>query len=178
MWWSEWPSIWHILLVGSTAYATLVVLLRITGKRTLGKLNAFDLVATIALGSVLASAVTSPEQSWALAVAAMLVLIGAQFIVAQVTTWLPRGRWFVTAEPTLVVRHGEVLQDALRRARLTQGELAQAVRSAGVGSLRDVGAVVLETDGSLSVIPATAVADGSCLVGVTHWSRPRTGGAR
>ncbi len=97
--------------------------------------------------------------------------------MAQVTTWLPRGRWFVTAEPTLVVRHGEILHDALRRARLTRGELDQAVRSAGVGCLHELGAVVLETDGSLSVVPATAVADGSCLVGVTGWSHRSTDAA-
>lgn len=178
MWWSDWPAIWHVLLVGLAAYATLVLLLRMTGKRTLGKLNAFDLVATIALGSVLASAVTSPDQPWVLAVVAMLVLIGAQFAVAQVTTWLPRGRWFVTAEPTLVVRRGEILQDAMRRARLTRGELDQAVRSSGLGGLHDLGAVVLETDGSLSVVPEAAVADGSCLVGVTGWSRADTDGRR
>ncbi len=174
MWWSPWPSIWHILLVGFAAYVTLVVLLRITGKRTLSKLNAFDLVATIALGSVLASAVTNPDQSWALAVMAMLVLLGAQFVVAQVTTWLPHGRWLVTAAPTLVVRHGEVLQDALRGARLTRGELDQAVRSSGIGSFRDVAAVVLETDGSLSVVPASAVSDASCLAGVPQWQDPGT----
>lgn len=174
MWWSEWPSIWHIVLVGAAAYVSLVMLLRTTGKRTLGKLNAFDLVATIALGSVLATAVTSPDQPWAVAVVGMLVLVGAQFVVAQVTTWLPQGRWFVTAQPTLVVRHGEILNDALHRARLTRGELDQAVRSAGVGSVHDLGAVVLETDGSLSVVPTSAVADGSCLAGVTGWSRKST----
>ena len=169
MWLADWSVILRILLVGVAAYATLVVLLRLSGKRTLGKLNAFDFVATVALGSVLATAVLDPQTSWLAALTAMAVLVGAQFVVARVTTWLPRGRWFVNASPTLVVREGRVLEEELRRVRLTRGELDQALRSGGQGSVTQVAAVVLEPDGSLSVIPRSALGDGSSLLHVTGW---------
>jgi uncharacterized membrane protein YcaP (DUF421 family) len=169
MWLSEWSVVLRILLVGVAAYATLVVLLRVSGKRTLGKLNAFDFVTTVAIGSVLATAVLDPQTTWMAALTAMAVLVGAQFVVAQVTTWLPRGRWFVNASPTLVVRDGQVLDEQLRQVRLTRGELDQAVRAAGQGSLALVAAVVLEPDGSLSVVPSSALGDGSSLRDVTGW---------
>jgi uncharacterized membrane protein YcaP (DUF421 family) len=169
MWLADWSVVVRILLVGSAAYVSLVVLLRVSGKRTLGKLNAFDFVVTVAFGSVLATAVLDPDTAWVSAVSAMAVLVGAQFVVAQVTTWLPRGRWFVNASPTLVVRDGEVLEDQLRRVRLTHGELAQALRAQGQGSVSSVAAVVLEPDGSLSVVPESAVGDGSSLGDVDGW---------
>lgn len=169
MWLDEWSVVLRILLVGVAAYVTLVVLLRVSGKRTLGKLNAFDFVATVALGSVLATAVLDPQTTWLAALSAMAVLVGAQFVVARVTTWLPRGRWFVNASPTLVVRQGRVLEDELRRVRLTRGELDQALRSGGQGSVTQVAAVVLEPDGSLSVIPGSALGDASSLRDVTGW---------
>ncbi len=169
MWLAEWSVILRILLVGVAAYATLVVLLRVSGKRTLGKLNAFDFVATVALGSVLATAVLDPQTTWLAALTAMAVLVGAQFVVARVTTWLPRGRWFVNASPTLVVREGQVLADELARVRLTRGELDQALRAQGQGSVEQVAAVVLEPDGSLSIVPRSALGDGSSLQDVTGW---------
>jgi uncharacterized membrane protein YcaP (DUF421 family) len=113
--------------------------------------------------------VLDPQTTWMAALTAMAVLVGAQFVVAQVTTWLPRGRWFVNASPTLVVRDGQVLDEQLRQVRLTRGELDQAVRAAGQGSLALVAAVVLEPDGSLSVVPSSALGDGSSLRDVTGW---------
>jgi uncharacterized membrane protein YcaP (DUF421 family) len=51
MWFSTWSDLTRILLVGAAAYVTLVVILRTSGKRTLAKLNAFDLVVRVALAS-------------------------------------------------------------------------------------------------------------------------------
>lgn len=103
MWFETWPAVLRIVLVGAASYVTLVILLRLVGKRVLAKLNAFDLVVTVALGSMLASAVLSQDVRYVDAVSGMVLLIGLQWLVARVTTWLPRGRWLVNAEPTLVV---------------------------------------------------------------------------
>lgn len=169
MWFDSWSSVLRILLVGAATYVTLVVLLRLGGKRVLAKLNAFDLVVTVALGSMLASAVLSKDVRFADALTGMALLIGAQWFVARLTSWLPGGRMFVNAEPTLLVREGEVIQAALSRARLTRGEVLQAVRSSGQGGLDRVAAVVLEPDGTLSVVPTSAKGDGRALTDVPQW---------
>jgi uncharacterized membrane protein YcaP (DUF421 family) len=170
VWFDSWSAVVRILLVGGASYVALVVLLRLGGKRTLAKLNAFDLVATVALGSILAAAVLSKDVRYVDALAGMLVVITAQWLVSRVTSWLPGGRWFVNAEPTLVLRDGRVLDDVLTRVRLTRGEVLQAVRSTGHGGLDEIGAVVLEPDGTLSVVARSSVGDGEALAEVPRWS--------
>lgn len=129
-----------------------MVVLRISGKRTLLKMNAFDLVITVALGSTLASAVLDAGVPLAESVVAFAALAALQSIVAYAQTRSPRIDALVKSEPRLVVRDGRPLPGALRAERLTESEVRQAVRASGRGSLEEVAAVVLETDGSLSVI--------------------------
>lgn len=163
MWWlSSGTDLLRIVAVGAAAYVSLVVILRLSGKRTLAKLNAFDLVVTVALGSTLATIVLSSQVSWAEGVVALALLAGLQMVVAAVTSRVG-GRAALTAEPTLLLRDGRLLEQALHDQRMTPAEVRQAVRASGMGDLGAVGAAVLETDGSLSVIPASRMGDGSAL---------------
>lgn len=163
---SGWDSLLRTLVVGVLAYVALVVFLRIAGKRTLAKMNAFDLVVTVALGSTLATVLLARDVALAEGALAFALLIGLQFAV----TWSSvRARWvrrLATGEPLMLLYCGEFLPAALRQARVTEDEVRAAVRSAGVDSLNKVRAVVLETDGSLSVVRRGEGGNGSSLVGV------------
>jgi uncharacterized membrane protein YcaP (DUF421 family) len=148
----DWSGIIRTILVGSMAYATLVVFLRISGKRTLSKLNAFDLVVTVALGSTLSAIILQESVALAEGATALALLIFLQFFV---TFWSVRSQKFakaVRAEPTLLVRNGDLCVEAMRRQRVTPDEARSAVRAAGGNDLADVKAVILESDGTLSVI--------------------------
>jgi uncharacterized membrane protein YcaP (DUF421 family) len=171
MWFDSLSDIGRVLAVGASAYVALLVVLRLSGKRTLAKLNAFDLVVTVALGSTLATILLSSDVSYAEGVVALALLALLQFLVAWFTSRWPVLRAVVTAEPTLLLRDGQVIPEALREQRVGIEEVRQAVRSTGSGDLATVGAVVLETDGSLSVIPAEKLGDGSTLVGVRGTDR-------
>lgn len=163
MWFDSWSDVVRVLLVGPASYLTVVLVLRASGKRTLSKLNAFDLVVTVALGSTLATIFLSKDVSWAEGAVALVVLAVLQLVVAALTSRLPVARRVVTAGPTLLLREGRMLDDALRSARLTGAEVRQAVRGSGIGDLREVAAVVLESDGSLSVIARERAGDLSAL---------------
>jgi len=152
MWFDSWSDVLRILLVGMSGYAALVVLLRLSGKRTLAKLNAFDFVITVALGSTLATIVLDSSTSLVDGVVALVLLVLLQLVVAVVTARLPWLRTVVTSGPTVVLLDGEPRPEVMRRHRLTLDELHQAVRSTGRGDLNSLAAVVLETDGTLSVI--------------------------
>ncbi|QIB65330.1 DUF421 domain-containing protein [Kineobactrum salinum] len=147
-----WSSLVRTLTVGIMAYVVLVVFLRISGKRTLSKLNAFDLVVTVALGSTLATVLLNKSVPLSDGILAFALLIGLQLIV----TWLSvRVRWLrqiVTGEPLLLLYRGEFIPASLRHARVTEDEVRSAVRASAILSLEEVEAVVLETDGSLSVV--------------------------
>ena len=169
-----WEPLLRTVVLGVLGYAAMVALLRVSGRRTLSKMNAFDFVVTIALGSMLASVVLSRQVSLAQGVLGFAVLIGLQFAVTWVgvrVTWVRR---VVTGEPALLFHRGEYLPDALRRTRVRKEELRAAVRSEGFADLRQVHAVVLETDGSFSVLPEPAHGATSSLDGV---SPPAQGGA-
>lgn len=166
MWFHTWSDIVRVLAVGTAAYLTLVVVLRLSGKRTLAKLNAFDFVVTVALGSTLATILLNSTVSWAEGAAALLALAGLQLIVALGASRLPVLRGVLTARPTLLVRDGVLLGDAMASQRVGVAEVRQAVRTSGHGALSAIGAVVLETDGSLSVIPSGEVGDGWALADV------------
>src|SRR5690606_19709687 len=94
------------LVVGVLAYVSLIFFLRATGKRTLSKMNAFDFVVTVALGSTLATILLSMDVSLAQGCLAMALLIGLQYVI----TWSSvRMRWIrrtVTGEPTLLFYRG------------------------------------------------------------------------
>ncbi|MBI9114172.1 DUF421 domain-containing protein [Sanguibacter suaedae] len=163
MWFDTWSDIVRVLAVGAAAYVTLVLVLRVSGKRTLAKLNAFDLVVTVALGSTLATILLSADVSWAEGAVALVLLAVLQIVVSWSSAHLPGGRSVVTARPTTVLRDGRILHDAMRDQRLTEADVRQAVRSSGNGGLDTIAAVVLESDGTLSVVPSSSLGDGSAL---------------
>ncbi len=173
MWFDSWSDIFRVLAVGAAAYLTLVLILRISGKRTLAKLNAFDLVVTVAFGSTLATILLSSDVSWAEGVAALGALTALQFLIASATSHVPGARSVVTSRPTLLLRDGTLLEGAMRSQRVSHEEVCQAVRANGSGDLSSVAAVVLETDGSFSVIDAGRRGDGSALTHVTGWEPAR-----
>ena len=163
MWFDSWADVLRIILVGSAAYATLVIVLRVSGKRTLGQLNAFDFVVTVALGSILATILLSTDVSWTEGAAAFLLVATLQFLVAWVSARWPRARAAFTSRPVLLLADGELRRDALLQNRLTESEVRQAVRSTGSGDLSSIAAVILETNGELSVIPSAKLGSGSAL---------------
>ncbi|MBF59250.1 DUF421 domain-containing protein [Halomonas sp. FeN2] len=163
---NSWGSLLRIVIVGVLAYATLVLFLRLSGNRTLSKMNAFDLIVTVALGSTLATVLLSKDVALVDGAVALALLISLQFII----TWTSvRFRWvrrLVTGEPLMLLYQGEFLLTSLRQARVTQDEVLSAIRSSGLSDVTRVEAVVLETDGSLSVVKRQAESRQSSLEGV------------
>jgi uncharacterized membrane protein YcaP (DUF421 family) len=139
-------------LLGTVSYAALIAMLRVTGKRTLAQMNAFDFIVTVALGSTLSAILVSPEVSLAQGILALGLLVGLQFVVTFGTVRLGWLRRVVKNEPRILLYRGEMLDDALRRERVAPAEVRQAVRARGHLSVEHVHAVVLETDGTFSVI--------------------------
>lgn len=152
MFYDDSTGLLRVLVVGTIAYAALVLMLRVSGNRTLSKMSAFDLVVTVALGSTLSSIIISQDVALAEGIVALALLIALQFSV----TWLSvRASWVqkvVKSEPVLLLFGGDMLADAMRRARVTDVEVLAAIREQGIAGPDQVAAVVLETDGTLSVV--------------------------
>jgi uncharacterized membrane protein YcaP (DUF421 family) len=163
MFFDNWFGLLRVLVVGTLAYASLVLLLRVSGKRTLSKMNAFDLVVTVALGSTLATVLLTQDVALLEGVLAFGLLIGLQLAITWLSVRSERVQGLVKARPRLLVHRGRLLSDALRAERVTREEIGAALRAQGVGELEAADAVVLETDGTFSVLQrlggATAMAN-------------------
>lgn len=146
---------WQVLktvVLGTASYAALIAMLRVSGKRTLSQMNAFDFVVTVALGSTLSAILVSPEVSLTQGVVALGLLVGLQFVVTFVVVRAPWAAGVVKNRPRLLLYRGELLDDALRDERVVAEEVRQAIRNSGALSVQSVHAVILETDGSFSVV--------------------------
>lgn len=153
MFFQEWENIFRTIVVGLLAYVSVILFIRISGKRTLAKLNAFDLVVTVALGSTLSSVLLQKSISLAQGVTALGLLIALQYLVTFLSVRSTRFAKLVRSQPSLLARHGIFYGDAMVRQRLTEDEVLSAVRAQGLQGLENVEAVILESDGSLSIIP-------------------------
>ena len=164
MFFAGWEPLVRILFVGVPTYLLVLAMLHFGGKHSLAKTNAYGLVVTVALGSALASAVLTEQVTLVDGVFAIGMLLGLQYTMSTIISrWHGAGN-ALTQRPTLLVRHGRLLRDVMRRERVTESEVLAAVRKHGQCTLEKIGAVVLETDGSFSVLDTlgahpTALAD-------------------
>jgi uncharacterized membrane protein YcaP (DUF421 family) len=168
-----WYSLLKVLVVGVAAYVTLVLFLRVSGKRTLSKMNAFDLIVTVALGSTLATVILSKGVTLADGALAFALLIALQFAITWLSVRVGAVERLVKSDPKLVLLRGELLRDAMRSERVVEGEARQAVRASGHASLESVEAVVLETDGSFSVIGRSDADSATAIKQIGNWPSAR-----
>lgn len=146
----------RVVLISALAYGWLVLVLRVAGKRSLSKLNAFDLVVTVALGSTLATVLLTKDVAFVEGALAFCMLAGLQWLVSRLSVSSHRFNGLVRSQPKLLMENGGYRESAMTQERITPAEVDAAIRNAGVARLEDVAAVVLETDGSMSVIRRTS----------------------
>lgn len=156
-------SLLRILVVGIVAYTGLVVLLRASGKRTLSKMNAFDFIVTVALGSTLATVMLNKSIALADGLLAFFLLIFLQYAITWLSVRYRPVSNLVKSTPTLLVYRGQMLRSMMRRERIDEDELVAVVRQNGLLSLEAAGAIVLETDGSLTLLKDVAGVDADAL---------------
>ncbi len=156
MFFDNWFGLLRVLVITPLAYLALITLLRVSGKRTLSKMNAFDFIITVALGSTFATVILSGDVALLEGVTAFFMLIGSQFVITWLSVRSQTVKRLVKSEPSLLFHQGDFLHRAMRRERVTQEEVLAAVREKGQASLGEVGAVVLETDGTFSILSSTS----------------------
>lgn len=152
MWFDDWASLGQIIVKAVVGFGVLVVLLRIAGKRAITKLNAFDLVLVFTVGSILATTILNTQTTISEGALALIMLVGLQWLSAFFATRSAGFRALIKSEPTLLAYDGRMLKGNMRRERIAEVELQAALRSHGVHDLSETRAVVLETEGDISVL--------------------------
>jgi uncharacterized membrane protein YcaP (DUF421 family) len=144
---------YEIVLRTFVVYMTVLVLLRVAGKRELGQMTPFDLVVILVIANAVQNAMTGGDNSLIGGILAAGTLTVVNIAVGRWGTRVPVFRRLVASEPTLLLRDGKPMQAALDKERIDVEELEMAARQHGIADLKDVTAAVLEEDGSISIIP-------------------------
>jgi uncharacterized membrane protein YcaP (DUF421 family) len=148
----NWSKVGRSLVLAAFAYLCLVVLLRIAGKRTLSKMNVFDFVFVVALGSTLASTILNSNTTLADGVVAFAALMSLQILMSWLCVTSHTVDHWINGEPTLLMHNGNFLNEAMKRERVTREEILAAIRNTHVKTFDEIDSVVLETDGTFSIV--------------------------
>ena len=137
-------------------YFGLLVLLRLSGRRTLAQLTTFDFVVFLIIGGTIPRALLGQDYSItnAFIVVVTLLLLDVGFSLIERDS--PTFSKLVNGTPMIVVEQGRLLHDRVRKARLTEAEILAAARSThGLERLDQIKFAILEATGEISIIPAT-----------------------
>ena len=136
-------------------YVFLVVVLRLAGKKELGQLSVLELVLVLVIANAVQNAMVGSNVSVWGGMIAVATLIATDRVLRWLRDRSPRLERAFEGEPTLLVRDGRPLPEALRREGIDAEELARALREHGFLDVGEVRAAVLEVDGTVSVVPIT-----------------------
>ena len=145
-------SLIDVALRTAIVYLFLIVAIRISGKREVGQMSVLELIVVLIISDAVQNSMVGDNTSIWGGLVAVVVLLGLDFILRELSRRSRRLRVAVEGEPRLIVRGGRVLDRALREEGLDIHDLKSAVRAHGVARIEDVDQAVLETDGTISVI--------------------------
>ncbi|HKR55896.1 MAG TPA: YetF domain-containing protein [Gemmatimonadales bacterium] len=142
----------NIALRTTVVYLAVLVGLRLTGKRQLGQLSAFDFVLLLIIANAVQNAMVGPDTSLIGGLVAAAVLLLWHAVIDRVRRASRTAAKFLGGSAVLLIYRGKILHDHLTREHITSDELLQALREHGVGAIEDVRMAALEPDGAVSVI--------------------------
>lgn len=150
-----WDHVTNVLLTAPLPYVCVVTLVRISGKRSASKMNTFDWIVTVAIGSMVGSGVLSTDAELVPVLMGIVVLLALQWLFTKLSSYSSGFHRLINASPTLLFLNGDFLQAQMWKERVPKSEILAAVRENGHTSVDTVCAVILESDGALSVIGTT-----------------------
>lgn len=150
--WNGYEPLLRVVVVGTLTYIGIILLLRVSGKRTLMSMNAFDFIITIAMGSAFGRLLTAKQVSLAEGFVTFALLVSLQYIVSWFEARSEKFASFVTGNPTLLYYQGQFLEREMKKQRVRKTEMLSAARAQKLENLDQVEAIIIETSGSLSVI--------------------------
>lgn len=143
----------ELFLIAFFSYVIVLFLLRLSGKRTLLKMNAFDFIITVSLGAVFGNMLINYKENLFQGLYVIFLLLLFQFFSSLLSSRYAFFDTLLKANPTLLFYEGTYYEAILKKERIPRSEVLQAMREQGIGRIEEVGAVILETDGTISVLP-------------------------
>lgn len=153
--WGGLEPLLRIIIVGPLAYICLVFIIRITGKRSLAKMNSFDFIITVAVGATFGRILTARSGTVSEAIVAFAVLAVLQVVFSHFEVTSKSFKKIVSPPPSMLYYKDSFIERNLRKERVVKEDLLGSLRKQGYGSLDEVEAIILEPDGTVSIIKKT-----------------------
>lgn len=157
-WFNGWERLASVAVGAVFFYALIVLVVRVAGKRLTSQMNNFDWIVTIAIGSLAGSGILLKEVSIADSTVAIVILVALQWLTTRLVRQSDVVRGIIKPAPTLLTHKGQFIEENMSRERVSKAEVRACLREHGYTSLSEANWVILETDGSLTVIPRCDVA--------------------
>jgi uncharacterized membrane protein YcaP (DUF421 family) len=144
-----------IVLSAAAVFLLVWVVVRLVGKRELSEMAPFDFVILVVMGDLIAEGVIAEDTS----LTGALIAVSTFGVLTVLVSWLswrsPGHRGVFEGVPTLLIRNGEIVDEAMKIERLNLADLLAAARQQGIADLDDVRWAVLEQDGKFSFFADT-----------------------
>lgn len=136
-------------------YISLILTMRLMGKRQIGELEVTDLVTTLLISEIASLPITNLELPVFYAIIPMITLLVLEVLSSWILIRFPKLRGIVSASPSVIIHHGKLDQKALRALRISVEELISEIRQQGLTELSQVECAILEKNGKLTILPKT-----------------------
>ena len=152
----ELSAPWWVFVLRATAiYLLVMVLIRVSGKRAVGQFTPFDLILLILIGNAVQNGINGGDNSLAGAAIMATTLVALNYAVAFVTSRSCAAEKIIEGVPVVLARDGHLFAGVLKRELVSDDDFTEALRMNGVADVADVQLALLETNGSISVVPRT-----------------------
>lgn len=139
---------------GAAIYLILLVIMRISGRRTLAEITPFDFILLLIIAETTQQALLGDDFSITTAALLIVTLLGIDIAFAAIKRWSPTAAKLLEGVPTVIIRDGKLDRHALDRARLDEDDIMVAARQAhGLERMDQIKHAVLESDSGISVVP-------------------------
>jgi uncharacterized membrane protein YcaP (DUF421 family) len=142
---------WEFIFRTVVVYVSLMLMVRLSGKRTVGQFTPFDLIVVMLLAEAVTESLTGGDQSLFGGLIAAATLIALNLATAWATSRSERMDHLLQGAPTLIGRDGQIYKDVLQRERVPEPDVQQALREADC-NVEDMRCAFLEADGKISIL--------------------------
>lgn len=138
--------------VGS--FAVLFLSAKLIGHKQIAQLDFFDYITGITIGSIAAEMATELEEPWKPMIA-MVLYGGITLALSLISSRFPRSRKYLNGTPTILMDHGKLYYENLKKARLDLSEFLVLCRQQGYFDLTTIQTAIFEYNGKLTILPVT-----------------------
>jgi len=143
---------WEFILRAGAVYLVVLLMVRITGKRTVGQFTPFDLIVVVLLGESVGESMVGGDHSLVGGLILAATLLGLNWLVGFISARSPGFDAMIEGRPVLIARNGELFHDVLLQQSLNVKDFETAMREADCDDLSRVELAMLETSGHITVV--------------------------